>query len=167
VRQHGLPVFAACLIVSISVIVSSGRPAAATSLQPRVTAVAGAPEIGYPVHMDVSPPLGTLQETTQEEVSDRGKDRSAKKFKPDSKSGVAGSPSASTPVSAPATSSTFEGIGQGFSGPAGAFAVQYAPPDPNGAVGPNHYVETVNVSFAIFDRTGTPIYGPAKINTLW
>jgi uncharacterized repeat protein (TIGR01451 family) len=42
------------------------------------------------------------------------------------------------------------------------------PPDPVGAAGPDHYVQWVNLSFAIFDKaTGTKIYGPASGNTLW
>jgi Bacterial Ig domain/Carboxypeptidase regulatory-like domain len=41
------------------------------------------------------------------------------------------------------------------------------PPDPNGDVGPNHYVQAVNLSFAVFDRTGNILLGPASINTLW
>ena len=41
------------------------------------------------------------------------------------------------------------------------------PPDNNGAIGPNHYVQVVNVVLAVFRRDGTRIYGPAPINTLW
>lgn len=41
------------------------------------------------------------------------------------------------------------------------------PPDPNGEVGPNHYVVMSNVSFQIFNKTGTSLYGPALNNTLW
>jgi len=41
------------------------------------------------------------------------------------------------------------------------------PPDPNGDVGPDHYVQWVNVSFAIWDKTGKRVYGPAAGNTLW
>lgn len=41
------------------------------------------------------------------------------------------------------------------------------PPDTNGDVGPNHYVQMVNVSFAIFGKSGTVLFGPADINTLW
>ena len=37
---------------------------------------------------------------------------------------------------APATSLNFNGVGNGFGGPAGAFTVNSAPPDTNGAVGP-------------------------------
>ncbi len=41
------------------------------------------------------------------------------------------------------------------------------PPDPNGDVGPNHYVQMVNAHFAIYSKTGTLLYGPAAANTLW
>jgi hypothetical protein len=41
------------------------------------------------------------------------------------------------------------------------------PPDTNGDIGPNHYVQTVNLAFAIYDRQGNKLYGPANINTLW
>jgi len=43
----------------------------------------------------------------------------------------------------------------------------FAPPDTNGDVGPNHYIETVNAAFQIFDKTGTPLTAVANINTLW
>ena len=67
----------------------------------------------------------------------------------------------------PATSAAFEGIGQGFTGPAGTFSVNSAPPDTNGDVGPNHYVQTVNTDFAVFSKSGTVLYGPVPLNTLW
>ena len=41
------------------------------------------------------------------------------------------------------------------------------PPDTNGDVGPNHYVQMVNLSFAIWDKSGNRLYGPANNNTLW
>ena len=56
---------------------------------------------------------------------------------------------------------TFEGINQ-----AGGCG-NCAPPDTNGDVGPNHYVQSVNSSFAIYSKTGTKLYGPAAINTIW
>ena len=67
----------------------------------------------------------------------------------------------------PATSKNFDGVGNGFSGPSGTFTVNAAPPDTNGDVGPNHYVQTVNTDFAVFNKRGTPVYGPVPINTLW
>ncbi len=46
------------------------------------------------------------------------------------------------------------------------------PPDPNGDVGPNHYVQWVNLSLAVWqlDRpshTATLIFGPVSGNTIW
>jgi uncharacterized repeat protein (TIGR01451 family) len=41
------------------------------------------------------------------------------------------------------------------------------PPDTNGAVGPNHYVQMLNIVFAIWNKSGTLLYGPALNNTLW
>ena len=48
------------------------------------------------------------------------------------------------------------------------FAPNAAPPDTNGAVGATQYVQWVNESFAVFDKsTGAIVYGPAGGNTLW
>ncbi|PYT08355.1 MAG: hypothetical protein DMF49_05520 [Acidobacteria bacterium] len=41
------------------------------------------------------------------------------------------------------------------------------PPDTNGDVGPNHYVQWVNKHFQIFDKQGASLYGPAAGNSLW
>lgn len=41
------------------------------------------------------------------------------------------------------------------------------PPDPNGAVGPNHYAEMVNSSYSIYSKTGTRLAGPIHIKVLF
>ncbi|NVO21709.1 MAG: hypothetical protein HXX13_18565, partial [Bacteroidetes bacterium] len=41
------------------------------------------------------------------------------------------------------------------------------PPDCNGAVGPNHYMQAVNVTYAIYNKTGTKLAGPTAFNTLF
>jgi hypothetical protein len=44
----------------------------------------------------------------------------------------------------------------------------YAPPDTDGAVGPNHYVQMVNVKYAVYNKTtGAAIVTPRQINSLW
>src|SRR5262249_32692058 len=69
---------------------------------------------------------------------------------------------------APTTTTNFDGIGNGVSGPGGTFTVNSAPPDTNAAVGPNHVVETVNTDLAVFNKTtGAIVFGPVPINTLW
>ena len=60
------------------------------------------------------------------------------------------------------------GQGVGFSGPNGGFTVQFAPPDTNGAAGSFQYVQLVNVSLAVFNKsTGAVTLGPVPINTLF
>ena len=41
------------------------------------------------------------------------------------------------------------------------------PPDTQGDIGPNHYVQIVNFSYAIWDRQGNLLLGPANNNTVW
>jgi hypothetical protein len=41
------------------------------------------------------------------------------------------------------------------------------PPDTVGDIGPNHYVQMVNLSFAVWDRAGNKLYGPVSNKTLW
>src|SRR2546425_3892341 len=71
-------------------------------------------------------------------------------------------------LAAPATVS-FDGIGLGtVSVPsAQAFRVESDPPDPSGDIGPNHYVQIVNSSFAVFSRTGTLLLGPLPTSTVF
>ncbi len=42
-----------------------------------------------------------------------------------------------------------------------------APPDTDGDVGPDHFFQMVNNGFAIYNKTGTKLYGPADNITLW
>jgi hypothetical protein len=70
-------------------------------------------------------------------------------------------------LAAPSPLLNFDGIGNGFSGPQGTYSVGSAPPDPNAAVGPNHIVETVNTHLAVFNKSGSVLYGPVPLNTLW
>ena len=41
------------------------------------------------------------------------------------------------------------------------------PPDTNGDVGPNNYVQVVNLTFTIFNKAGTKLLGPSPTNTIW
>jgi uncharacterized repeat protein (TIGR02543 family) len=56
------------------------------------------------------------------------------------------------------------GVGVGFPG----YSTQASVPDTNGAVGTTQYVQFVNDSFAVFNKsTGSVAYGPATGNTLF
>jgi len=64
----------------------------------------------------------------------------------------------------PPVTLSFEGLGNGQYG----FSVTGAPPDTEGTVGATQYVQWVNTSFAIFNKsTGALISGPTAGNTLW
>jgi len=41
------------------------------------------------------------------------------------------------------------------------------PPDTQGDVGPNHYMQMVNLSLAIWNKSGAMVYGPVASKTLW
>jgi hypothetical protein len=47
------------------------------------------------------------------------------------------------------------------------FGFRVNPPDPVGDVGPNHYVEMVNLAFAVYDKQGNLLLGPVDTGTLW
>jgi len=42
-----------------------------------------------------------------------------------------------------------------------------SPPDPNGDVGMHHYIEMVNLTFAVYSKAGQRLYGPATLGTIW
>lgn len=49
----------------------------------------------------------------------------------------------------------------------GVPASGFAPPDPSGDVGPNHYMLATNVRFQIWNKTGTSLVGPLNLGTIW
>ncbi|TYC19188.1 hypothetical protein FXF52_37985 [Micromonospora sp. MP36] len=58
----------------------------------------------------------------------------------------------------PEFTATFEGVGN---------VAGVLPPDTNGDVGPNHYVQMVNLHYAVYDKSGTKLLGPLPTNSLW
>ena len=61
-------------------------------------------------------------------------------------------------IAAPSTLFNFEGV-HNLDG--------VLPPDTNGDIGPNHYVQWVNKTFAVYDRSGNVLYGPASGSAIW
>jgi hypothetical protein len=68
-------------------------------------------------------------------------------------------------TSIPSTSQNFEGLSNqdNFN----IFGGRVNPPDPNGEVGPNNYVEMINLVFAVYDKSGNKLLGPVDTGTLW
>ena len=42
----------------------------------------------------------------------------------------------------------------------------FFPPDPSGAVGPNHYVQMINTEYQVFDKEGNSVFGPVDLGSL-
>ncbi len=61
-------------------------------------------------------------------------------------------------VSSDTTLQNFDGIGSNGS---------VAPPDTDGDVGPNHFMQIVNSRFAVYSKTGTLLMGPSNNSTIF
>lgn len=60
----------------------------------------------------------------------------------------------------PAPTTSFDGLTKGD-------PTTGLPPDPSGAIGPNHYMQIVNAAYAIYDRSGGVVVGDTPTNSLW
>ena len=129
----------------------------------------GPPQVINPSHHDISPPLRDLPPAARhigdlEAEPVRVIPSRRNPLGPDQ---VVQSPTAPAFL-APSLTRNFDGVGQGFTGPAGTFTVNSAPPDNNGAVGRTHFVEVVNTDLAVFAKTtGAVVLGPIPVNTLF
>ena len=126
------------------------------------------PEMGRDVKHDVSPALRDIpvppvtMATTIREMSEPGDTG-------EESTNITPRPPVTDPVLQSSFSSSAAGaaptVGVSWDGVNNIDGVY--PPDTNGDVGPNHYVQTVNLHFQIWNKSGTSLYGPAAINTLW
>ena len=127
------------------------------------------PDVSFSQHNDTSPPLFLLPPPTQGFRYEDHEVKMVPRPRPGSPSAtpaerVVQAQHAAPQILAPTAGLNFDGVGQGF----GAYTVCCAPPDTNGDIGPSHYVETVNLDFAVFDKnTGGLLYGPVPLNTVW
>ncbi|MFL6067935.1 MAG: hypothetical protein ACJ74N_09400 [Gaiellaceae bacterium] len=167
-KPSGRPFVAVAFIVALAVLL----PVAASAVDAKSKGGASSSAVrkkteSPALHHDVSPPLRDIAPAP---ISGKlKKDKEPKHGPPAPEPGGPDPVVQSSPgvAAAPALGVGVEGLGQGFSGPSGTFSVDSAPPDPNGAVGPNHFVEVVNESLAVFNKSGAPVYGPVATNTLW
>jgi hypothetical protein len=125
------------------------------------------PKFSEPVAFDVSKPL---QELAKGPPSSKGK---AGEVRPDrggevadrghSKDDAIQSQVGALAIAAPIAN--FEGLSNqdNFN----VFGFRVNPPDPVGDVGPNHYVEMINLVFAVYDKAGNLLLGPVDTGSLW
>ena len=153
--------------VSIAVIVSVifGSNGAALSASSRSSGDSGQVEVIHELHHDLSRPLrdiSPIPPTTGELIADlpvpfgqvisNGADPAVQ--------------NSALAAPGPSTGLNFDGIGYGLPNPNNVFIAGI--PDTNGAVGESQYVQSVNSSFAVFDKhTGALEQAPVDNGTLW
>jgi hypothetical protein len=134
-------------------------PAPASNGSPGISKV----HVQGPEHFDVSAPLRTLKPDKPTPGHRLKTEHDLPTSLPTGAPDAALQTTAITSTAAPTAGAGFEGVGTGLAGA----IVNSAPPDTNGDVGPNHYLQIVNSQFAVFSKTGTVVYGPTNTNTLW
>src|SRR5258707_8143742 len=119
-------------------------------------------EVVPAVHHDVSPPLREIEQR----IENKGFRIKPLRPIPHTPGVSAEDPVRQTtvgPLVGTNAAFQFPGVGNGDYG----FAPNAAPPDTNGAVGATQFVQWVNESFAVFNKSGVLVYGPVAGNTLW
>ncbi|HEX6500870.1 MAG TPA: hypothetical protein VF054_17845 [Micromonosporaceae bacterium] len=150
--------------------VVAGLAAPASAAPPSPPSAAGGPSthstIRYESHHDTSIPLAQMAPAP---LRDEVEENEPIHLMPNRGHGVHADPVVQTTmgVGAPTVGTGFDAVGQGFTGPQGSFSVTGIPPDTNAAVGTTQIVEIVNTGFAVFNKSGGVLYGPAATNTLF
>ncbi|HUP27635.1 MAG TPA: hypothetical protein VM409_04305, partial [Chloroflexia bacterium] len=148
------------------------------SAAPRMAAVQGAPasnglaqeaqapfEVGSSVKNDVSPPLRDMKTvpaepwtTVREMPEPKGEGQGSTDPSPAGVDPVVQKEFGPNALAMPAASKNFAGL----TNRNGVY-----PPDTNGDVGPNHFVQWVNLSYQIWDKNGNTLLAATNGNTLW
>jgi hypothetical protein len=132
-------------------------------------ALAGNPDVIKASHHSVSPPLSQMVIG----ASSNGGGSNSQTLKARSTGAMITNPN-SDPVAAPFAGS-LSGVtsfvdfdGQSAQDNRNLFGFAFVPPDTNGAVGAKQFVQMVNVTIAVYDKSsGALQLGPAAIHTLW
>ena len=158
------------LFVPAALVAALVLPGATTQ-----AASAGAPEKLKPkftnaAAFDVSPSLRELakaatQGTARPDVVGRDPNLKSAVTRGSAADGALQSDTSPSALAIPGTQANFEGLSNqdNFN----VLGGRVNPPDPNGEVGPNHYVEVVNLVFAVYSKNGTRLLGPVETGTLW
>lgn len=164
------------ILVAAVLIFPAIGPAQAAPQAPPISVT---PTFSTAVAFDVSKPLRDLPQTAlpqslqqnssqdpREVRPERGPDVPDKGYSGDGAlQGVSGLVAPVSAAMIPATVQNFEGLSNqdNFN----VFGFRVNPPDPVGDVGPNNYVEMINLVFAVYDKTGNLLAGPIDTGTLW
>ena len=165
-RRLALPVLSVLVVLGVALATSAAGQAGPT-------AKVKGPTFSNAKAFDLSKPLRELAQNAQRPTKglppSRGPDPIVKVGDASELalgSRAAGASSSSTlAVTALSPLLTFEGLSNQDNFDVFGFRVN--PPDPVGDVGPNHYVEMINLVFGVYDKTGNKLLGPVDTGTLW
>jgi hypothetical protein len=141
-----------------------GAPMSTAAQDPQAPQVG--PEVRSAVKFDTSPALRTIK-------PDRAEQKQAKKgiaelkqhAVPHAKSDSTKSDTAKVQSGNGVVTNAMPDFDQNFEGVGNVNGV--LPPDTQGDVGPNHYVQMINLSFAIYNKQGNLLLGPLPNTALW
>jgi hypothetical protein len=126
------------------------------------------PTVRWATAHDTSPPLRDLAANRQPPAIDQDQPERGDDDEGPRDGGFSGDGALQTAFQAstiPSTTQNFEGLSNENNNTIFGFRVN--PPDPVGDVGPNNYVEMVNLTFAVYSKTGAKLLGPVDTGTLW
>ena len=160
-RTHRLLRILAPLTLTASFVVVTSSSAVTTAAADSGN---GRPEVSNAVHHDTSGPLRDMPSKGRSTIRHE-RPQKPLPFAPSTGAPDAAVQTAVGPRVATTTGLNFPGVGNGDYG----FAPNSAPPDTSGAVGATQYVQWVNESFAVFNKSTHAIAAgfPKAGNTLW
>jgi Secretion system C-terminal sorting domain len=127
----------------------------------------GKPIVIKPVYFDISPPLRDMYQDPNAKVDRSWKDgvvinhNPKNVFKENNPNAIYSDPNVQTKFGGfkpDTTAQSFDGTGTNNG---------VCPPDPTGDVGPNHFVQIVNLQYAVYNKTGTKLLGPLNTSQIW
>src|SRR5438128_729848 len=163
------------VLILVAIVSFSGLfTVAIAQVSPQQNFPAPAAKFTKAVAFDVSAPLrnmpsvvtpSTLTSTLLQEIRpERGPDVKDQGYSRDGALQTTSGRQGAAPA-IPAPLLTFEGLANADN--LALYGFRVAPPDPVGDVGPNHYVEIINLVFAVYDKQGNRLTGPTKLGDLW
>jgi hypothetical protein len=166
-----LPVLASavlCFSAAETAVASSGKTSAPRARPHFSTAVAfdvSAPLRYGSVHPSDQIPLLYLSKDGEVEIRPEGGPKAGPDRGHSADGALQSGASRIRALQIPAPLANFEGLSNqdNFN----IYGGRVNPPDPVGDIGPNHYVEMINLVWAAYDRQGALLLGPLPIGSLW
>lgn len=146
----------------------------AVGLAPAASAATDRPEVSMAVRHDISPPFRDLAAAPRKTLAQPNR-QIDNKIPLDLAQRAKPNPGGPDPVlqpadvgenATPAPILSFDGLSDDDN--AAVLGGRVVPPDTNGDVGTSHYVQSINLLFAVYRKSdGVRVFGPVATNSLW